>query len=480
MFFAALHSFTFLVFVQSFLNSNFAKEKKSIAVFAIGLVVVSILSLTPYVFNGVMEDSSGALSPKTSSGIVLFGLYIGACIVDGFYVIVMRLKSKRGVERSQMRSLFWGLAFTFMFVIVFSFSNFVLRGNVESVKYGHLYTLPFIVFTAYAMLRQHFLDLKAVIAEVAVLLLSLLLFVQLFSSESANRIVMNGVILLGTIAIGIVLIRGVQKEIKQREQLQKLSEMLSDANKQLKQLDQARADFITLTSHQLRTPPATIKWYLSAINGGDYGELLPDVKDAVTKAEIANNSLISLIDDLLNASRIERGKLEFLFEPVHLDELTKFTVEQLIPQATIKGVGLEYVPSKDPVPELLADKEKIRQVINNFVDNAIKYTPSGKITASVEVKDGYVSVLVKDTGKGVDKEVASTLFEKYTRGKDAVTHSTGLGLGLYVAKVVVDSHKGKIGVESEGVGKGSTFFFRLPIKNDLPKTKTMDLTVDKN
>lgn len=252
-------------------------------------------------------------------------------------------------------------------------------------------------------------------------------------------------------------------------------EQLKAANQSLKALDQARADFITLTSHQLRTPPATIKWYLAAIKDGDYGKLLPETLEAIAKTEVTNNAQISLIDDLLNASRIERGKMEFLFEPVHLDELTKFTVEQLQPQASIKGLVLTYTPPTTPTPEVLADKEKIRQVINNFIDNAIKYSPKGSIIARMKVDSKFVSVEVQDSGKGIDKDVIASLFHKYSRGKDSVTHATGIGIGLYVAKIVVENHRGEIGALSDGVGKGSIFYFRIPIKNDLPHIKMMDL-----
>jgi signal transduction histidine kinase len=283
-----------------------------------------------------------------------------------------------------------------------------------------------------------------------------------------------------TLSVGIMLMRSVMREVEQRSKLEFLSKKLQAANVQLKQLDQARADFITLTSHQLRTPPATIKWYLAAIQSGDFGTLSPDLKEAIAKTEITNNALISLIDDLLNASRIERGKMEFLFDPVKLDELTKFTVEQLIPQANLKGLKLTYEPASMPIPEVLADKEKIRQVINNFIDNAIKYTPKGTIIARVTADADFVTVEVEDTGKGMEPGIIPTLFEKYTRGKDSITHATGIGIGLYVAKVVIENNNGIIAAKSPGVGQGSTFFFRLPIKSTLPHTKVMDLVRDQS
>jgi signal transduction histidine kinase len=166
-----------------------------------------------------------------------------------------------------------------------------------------------------------------------------------------------------------------------------------------------------------------------------------------------NNSQISLIDDLLNASRIERGKMEFFFEKADLAELARITYDQLLPQAKMRKIELIYNVPTEALPAVMMDKEKVRQVINNMVDNAIKYTKQGSVTMSIEKTPTDLVMKVKDTGRGVDPKIAPTLFSKYTRGKDAATAATGLGLGLYVAKVIIEQNHGRIWVESEGEGK---------------------------
>ncbi len=255
-----------------------------------------------------------------------------------------------------------------------------------------------------------------------------------------------------------------------------LYEQLNVLNAQLKALDKARAEFISIASHQLRTPPSTIKWYVAAIMDGDFGQLTPDIKAALERVQTANNGQISLIDDLLNASRIERGKMEFFFEPGSIEELTKAAYEQLVPQAEMHKLKLLYEPPTQPLPQIMLDKEKVRQVVNNFIDNAIKYTKQGSVTVHYDLTQTDVVVKITDTGRGVSPEVAPTLFEKYTRGKDSATAASGLGLGLYVAKVVIEQNHGKIWVESPGEGQGSTFAFSLPIKSDLQTTSVVDLT----
>jgi signal transduction histidine kinase len=141
----------------------------------------------------------------------------------------------------------------------------------------------------------------------------------------------------------------------------------------------------------------------------------------------------------------------------------------------MKKLKLIYRQPDQPIPPVMLDKEKVRQVINNFIDNAIKYTTQGQITVSLEQTPADVVLKVTDQGRGVPPEVAPGLFEKYRRGKDSATAATGLGLGLYVAKVIIEQNKGKIWVESPGEGKGSTFAFSLPIHSNLQATSTVDL-----
>ena len=247
-------------------------------------------------------------------------------------------------------------------------------------------------------------------------------------------------------------------------------EQLEALNKQLVALDKARAEFISIASHQLRTPPATIKWYLGAVLNGDFGELSTELHAAIERANVTNEAQISTIDDLLNASRIERGKLEFFFEKNSLEKVVSDLVVQMQPLAQMKKMNIVYRPPSEVYPDIMMDKEKVRQVVNNMIDNAIKYSKAGDILVSLEKVDRDLVVKVKDTGKGISADELKTIFDKYTRGHDSVTHATGLGLGMYVAKIIIQQHNGQIWAESAGAGKGSTFIFSLPIESKIHDT----------
>ncbi len=477
MFFAALHSLMFFLFVRHFLSQESFLKAKSVIFLCIFAVVIMALTLTPLIFSKLVLSKDNNLVPQTGPLIPLFGLFVALCIGGGTYLMVKRYKVTQGTEKLQWKFMLIGFGSTFLLVLFFSFFSFIVFGSLETVRFGHLYTLPFVILTAYAMIKHHLLHIQAVVAEIAAVLLSLIIFLQFITSESNSQFLVSGFVLVGTVVLGVLLVKSVQREIKQREKLQTLTIELQSVNSRLQALDKARAEFISIASHQLRTPPATVKWYLNAVLSGDYGKLSPPVKDVLGKTERTNNLLISLIEDILNVSRIERGKLEFLFAKTDIKEMAEVTYEQLIPLALEKKQTLTFKAPKVKSIFIMADKEKLRQVMNNMIDNSIKYTPhGGKIQASLKKVGDNVFFCVSDNGKGISPEDKEVIFSKYSRGKESIHQSAGLGLGMYVAKVIIEQHKGKIWAESDGPGRGSKFIFSLPINSGLKETTLFDLT----
>jgi signal transduction histidine kinase len=189
---------------------------------------------------------------------------------------------------------------------------------------------------------------------------------------------------------------------------------------------------------------------------------------------MTNNSLIALSDELLNVSRIERGSLEFYFEETDMQELITKVMDQLQPLATLKRLEMSFVPPTKTIPVIMADKQKLRQVVTNLIDNAIKYTSKGQITVHLECDGEMITVQVKDTGRGISKDEAKTIFQKFSQGKDLLTRATGLGVGLFLAKMIITQHHGKIWAESPGVNQGSVFAFSIPVHSESSETAILD------
>jgi signal transduction histidine kinase len=241
---------------------------------------------------------------------------------------------------------------------------------------------------------------------------------------------------------------------------------LKDANVQLKKLDKAKSEFISIASHQLRTPLTVIKGYISMISQGDYGKISDQVAEPLDRIYKSTLRIITLVEDLLNISRIESGRMKYDFSKADLAKIVNSVYEELEQHAKNKGLEFKYIKPKKELPEIVMDQKKIREVVMNLMDNAIKYTDQGSIKITLEKKNNSIVYCVKDTGRGVEQDEMPMLFKKFSRAKGAkLVHTEGTGLGLYIAKQIIEKHGGKIWAESDGRNKGSKFCIEFKIKN---------------
>lgn len=255
------------------------------------------------------------------------------------------------------------------------------------------------------------------------------------------------------------------KNLELYEQIQHTNEKLKVANAHLKDLDEAKSEFMSIASHQLRTPLSGIMGYLSMMLEGDFGQLPKEQNKVVQDVFGASQRLIRMVNLFLNITRIEAGRFKLNLEKVDLVQVIQDQIKTLRPTVAKKNLKLEFKTPTEKIPLLNVDQDKIKDVVLNLVDNAIKYTEKGGITVSIEKRDNAVLTSVKDTGVGIKPEEAEKLFAKFVRGSGISRLSPdGSGLGLFIARKIVDAHGGKIWAESKGEGKGSAFRFELPVK----------------
>ena len=250
---------------------------------------------------------------------------------------------------------------------------------------------------------------------------------------------------------------------KLKDEVERATKELEDANMQLKNLDKAKSEFLSIASHQLYTPLTALRGYVSMLQEGDFGNIPEQQKQVLDILDQSARKLIDLIKGLLDISRIERGKLELNLESIDLVQMAKEMVRDLLPNAQKKNLILEFHEPKTPVGHVVVDQQRLRQVMLNFIDNGIKYTPAGRIDVRVGQEEDHVVFSVTDTGKGISRTDLARLFTKFTRvGGASRFHTEGTGLGLYVARQIVKEHRGEVHVDSPGEGKGSTFAMSLP------------------
>lgn len=242
---------------------------------------------------------------------------------------------------------------------------------------------------------------------------------------------------------------------------------VQENNRKLKELDKLKDEFVSLASHELRTPMTSIKSYLWMALAGRGGELSEKQKYYLDRAYRSTDRLIKLVNDMLNISRIESGRITIDLQKVDIQILVTEVIEEVMPKAQELGIHLQLIPYPS-LPSVLADGNKIKEVVINLIGNSLKFTPKdGIITASFEItSDEMIKVLVTDTGSGIPPEDMPKLFQKFSLlpGSYTVnkTATTGTGLGLYICKSIIELHNGKIWATSSGIGKGSVFAFTLP------------------
>ena len=247
--------------------------------------------------------------------------------------------------------------------------------------------------------------------------------------------------------------------------LQDTKEKLETANIRLKELDKLKNDFVSVASHELRTPMTAIKSYLWVAMNKKQDQLSEDMKRYLSRAYISVERLINLVNDMLNISRIESGRIALKLSEVDLNELINEVVEEVAVKAQEKEIHV--IGLNKQIPKVLCDRDKIHEVYLNLIGNSLKFTkPGGTITVDFYEKYPYVHTSVRDTGVGIEPENISRLFTKFGRLENsyvAVAESGGTGLGLFISKSIVNLHKGQITAQSPGLEKGTTFTFSLPI-----------------
>ena len=243
-----------------------------------------------------------------------------------------------------------------------------------------------------------------------------------------------------------------------------ISGILKDIT-ELKKVDQLKSKFLSVVSHELRTPLTPIKGYLSLLLDGKLGEIDPKQREALTIILNQSNHLQNLIDCVLDISRIESGKpLEIQKEPTFLDAIIKESIEALATAFSDKLMKIKVNYPSKPIA-LMADKKKLLRVMDNLLGNALKFSPSkGSAEVTIKAEDKRIKVAVADTGIGIAPQHREKIFDKFYQIDSSYNRSSGgIGMGLTVAKEIVEAHQGRIWAESKGLGAGSKFIFTLPI-----------------
>ncbi len=462
--FGAISLFFVLVY---FFSTYFPKEVKRYPILdKVVLIIGGLFILTSIFTDLIIQDiqfKEWGIDFSYGRG---GNIFLGFVIVLTFLIIGQLFRKYFILSKQEKLKFQYFLIGVFIYALMNTIFNVVIpliRETIEFWQFGTYSAIFFLGFTAYAIIKQQLFEIKVVLTSLFVGLIAVLLAVDTFIlTEELFMQIIKGITLVLFLFFGRFLIKSIIREIKQKEKFQNLTLELKKTNIKLKKMDRVKSGFISITSHQLRTPLTIIKGYVSTILDETYGKIPENIQKPLKNVYDSNERLIKLVNDILGISRIEAGKMELKLEKTSLEEVIVNVVEELKSEAKRKNIYLKFEKPSKNLPKILIDRDKIRQAILNIVDNAIKYTDQGGITIKIKEEGSKYKIEIKDTGEGMNKEEISSLFQSFSRGKAGKkSWIEGAGLGLHIAKRLVEMHCGEIWAESLGKNKGSTFYIKL-------------------
>lgn len=377
--------------------------------------------------------------------------------------------------------------------------NVILPVFLNIYQYYELgnYSVIFLLgFSAYAIVKKELFGIKVILTQALILsLVILLLWQSIIAIPNWLEFSWKFILFLLFVMFGVFLVNSVKREIQQREEIQNLNKELEKAyafekkakeavsrafdvekkaNEELQKLDKVKNDFLLTTQHDLRKPLTSVKWFLDMLMKGMLGKQTKKTLEGARNVQISVDDSIEEVNDFLDMAQFQMGKAGITLKPaVDVLPILERVAAKMKMRAEQNEVSFTFEKPDKPVL-VDADPVKFKAALSNVVDNSIKYSPKGKVDMTVSLTNGDKTVLitVKDNGIGIPKEKIKSIFEAmFERTEDAKrTTSMGKGIGLPLSTEIIKNHNGKIWAESEGEGKGSTFFVELPVSKGVPGT----------
>lgn len=449
-----LFYFTYLISLH--LMNVGRKYKKISIILAVLTTILSLLTaFSDYIIAGITFSDVQIFGVSTL--IIVYGKLFWPFLVVIFALMISTIVPIfKGTMNKGTKVFLVGIIIFYLANLIFNIALPAIWNVSYLYYFGDYSTIVLLGFTSYAIMRHELFDVRVVASEFLTIIIWSILFSKLFVSQSFSEFAVDLTVFLFVIIFGLLLIRSSIKEARQRELLQELTD-------KLKAIDKQKDTFISMAAHELRAPMTAIKGYVSMVMEGDTGDIPEKARGFLADASNITDRLVRLVNNMLNVSRIEEGRMVYQEEVENLSQVARAVFGQFAPEAQRKGLEYKLEIPNEMKDRVQVDPDRIQEVIGNFLSNAIKYTDKGSVIVKLsQPSSNVVRCEVVDTGPGISKEEQQKLFQKFHRVESNVGKTTGTGLGLYISRLLVEKFNGKIGVESES-GKGSIFWFELPL-----------------
>ncbi len=468
-------TFFYFTYVFPFIFKKFIFKYIKIILFFINILFAYFIFFTDLFIKRVLYITESENQIIFGPYFPLYIMYILTFFIAGFVILILKYKKEKNEVLKKQTALI-GMGY-FISSNISLTTNLILPylGNFSLNWVGQISTGFLVGYSIYGVVKHKLFNFKAILSEFFISLLWITLFIRIFNFSTLKNLILDSVIFVSSLIIGVYIIKVILNEINIKEKFEIINKNLIQRNIELKRISDEKTEFISLASHQIRAPIASIRGYLSMLREGDFGPITDGTKKVVDILEISSKNMNDVVADYLDASRIEIGKMKY--------DISEFNIIDVLDECfrenkeNAKRKNLEFTINTDAIYKeeryiynFHADKNKFKQIITNLIDNAIKYTPQGFINIEIFHDEKMIHVSIKDSGVGVEKELIPKLFKKFSRAENARdVNIMGTGLGLFIAKNFAEASGGFINIFSEGKGKGSVFSVILPLHVDISK-----------
>jgi len=429
----------------------------------LGILLYSpVVILLPFKYNLIGVDVG--FCNAIEGFIAQYFTYIVEVIFILSIIFLTTLESRKAYNADRKKEIIILGVGIILFLIAFSSGNIIgsFTENWTLAQAGLIGMPIFIGFLAYLIVRFHTFNIKTFATQVLMLAIWILVLGILFIRQIENVRVITGLTLILVTIAGYLLIKSVKKEIRQKEKLAKLNIELESSIKQ-------RESLVHLITHKVKGSFTRTKYIFAGMLDGTFGDISPEVKKVATQGLEFDNGGIQTVDLVLNVANLQNGLIKYDMKMIDFKNIVLETIADKKIGAEAKGLKLEMeikpasLAGGNSAYNLTGDVFWLKEVVNNLISNSITYTKEGKIIVGLEKRNDKILFFVKDTGIGITEEDKKHLFTEGGRGKDSIKINVdSTGYGLFTVKTVVKEHKGRVWAESDGAGKGSTFFIELP------------------
>jgi len=469
-------------FLYSVLNLNTTKKKEIGLYYLFGLLLIA-LNVLDYIFPGlfvkeVIRRDIFNYYPVAGFGYYLFLLFYLIIIPRSLYLLIKNYLRRTGLEAKQIKYL----AIAAFSGFIGGGTAFLLTFNIPVAPYGIIFFTFYPIIIAYAVTKHHLFDIKVIATELLTFGIWVFVLARAVLADTLQEMLISGGLLLFLIISGILLIRSVMQEVKQREKIEKLAVDLSASNKQLviakekeiqhskevEKLNEQQKSLMHTMNHQIKNFIGKARSIFAELLTSDYGVLPETAKPLLKEGFEQSTKGVEYVQGILRGASAITGVLPYDMKPMDARQVAEAVIAQEKPTAEEKGLSFESSIA-DGDYHITGDAVQLGEVFKNLIMNAVKYNvPNGGVKVDLKRENGKIIFSVKDTGVGVSDEDKPRLFTFGGMGKDSIKLNVeAAGFGLAFVKGVAEAHKGIAGYRPNDSGKGSTFFVELPVNSNI-------------